>query len=310
MNKSFLLTVVVLLASAFAHADYEKFPCRKNSSNTEIDLRNSDDLFFAGRFLARAGRTKEAIQCLNRGKELAPAYLDIRLELMYSFIALKDKKSAKCEGGEFLLFPMTNYYFDAYKAYRSRIRKMKNIRKPVPGFDFNSVPPMNINGDFPSLAGEEIKNEKEFRRAVSSKREAKFSEARKLLDSSVLPVNPDSPTVHFISGLVYFDLNQFKSAEAELTKTLELIKYDTDVILALSRVLNAQLKYSESFKLLSGNANRFEGYGCFQLGSALLASLKVLNPELAEELNILMDQALLEKAEAALCKKIEESILN
>lgn len=90
MKRMYMIALLMCSQMVFA-INYEPYPCRTGNANTSIDLFNSDDLFFAGRFLSRNERPKEAIECLNRAKTIAPAYIDVRLELMNAFHNLGDK---------------------------------------------------------------------------------------------------------------------------------------------------------------------------------------------------------------------------
>lgn len=303
------MPILFLLLTSFAFAafsDLKPYPCRPGQPAPEIELTNSDDLFFAGRHLVRAGREKEGVQCLNRAKKIAPAYLDVRLELLYAFVEMHDLKSAWLEADEFLLFPSSGYYYHTYLTYRRKIVRTTEFREPMEGFAFETQAPASIGSDYRKLLGEEIENEAYLKEAIRLKNMSRFHEARLILDQQVLPVNLESPTVWFYSGLVYYDLNLPALAEIELRKTLAQAYYEPDVILSVMRALLAQTKYQAAHWLIKESIGSFKDYGCFQLGAGLKQIFEVTKPASVKKLKKLMDQSLEDRnLDGKLCREIQ-----
>jgi hypothetical protein len=124
--------------TAFAQS-YEPYPCRTGNANTSIDLFNSDDLFFSGRFLSRNGRAKEGIECLNRAKTIAPAYIDVRLELMNAFHNLGDKISGMKEANSLAEIELSYDYQETYDVYYRKLQRITRSIQPIKGYSYLEV---------------------------------------------------------------------------------------------------------------------------------------------------------------------------
>lgn len=308
VKLSFLFLVSIFSMQAFAqlNRNLAPYPCKRTEAKPQIDLKNSDDLFMAGRFLVRNYRVLEGVQCLNIAKDIAPAYLDVRLELLYAFVELGDKSSALSEARELGYFALNDYYYQTYRTYTRKISNISVVSKPKAGFSFMPKVVVDDGTEYKVLTGEDIVNEDVLKKIVILKHQSFFTKARKMMDEEVLPYNRESPTVYMYSGLLYYNLNQPKLGESHLKKALEVAYNDPDVILSISRALNAQSKYNESYSLLKTNISYFNDYGCFQLGSSLKDVLVNLNSSRTGALDkILMDSLYNGTVDTRLCRRIE-----
>jgi tetratricopeptide (TPR) repeat protein len=244
---------------------YEPYPCRTGNANTSIDLFNSDDLFFTGRFLSRNGKPIEAIQCLNRAKTIAPAYIDVRLELMNAFHNLGDKtsglKEAKALNGTELTFD----YQETYQIYYAKLQRITRSINPMQGFEYLEIAVTDLGMAYKKIDDLPIINEKSLKEAVAMKHRGEFANAKTKLTDHVLPYNSSSATVFMYSGIIYSALNEFQSAETFFNDAIKLAPRDVDVTLLLMRAI-----YSNGFPNLALNyakvqSKLFVDYGCIKL---------------------------------------------
>lgn len=285
---------------------YSQSPCGLPQSNQQIDLFNSDDLFFAAKFLGRNGKPLEAIECLNLAKKIAPDYLDVRLELLNMFIRIGDKRSAQLEAKEYELFPTNGYYISTFVNYVNKIRKISPVKEPIPGYSHVKLPSTYVREDFRIFSHERIDNLEIFKQAIKLKLTFKPKEARRLFDTKILPANPNSATVYFYSSLLYYELGYTAMGEKHMQIALEISVDDQDVILMLARSLNDLRWYKYSLKLLGAKIHRFDNYGCFQLASALKQIYDATNTNSARNLDkVMMNSLYYSTTDSQLCREIE-----
>lgn len=301
MFKFAALIALLVSFQAFAQS-----PCGKNQSNEQIDLYNSDDLFFAAKFLGRYGKNLEAIECLNLAKKIAPDYLDVRLELINNFIKIGDRKSATLEAKEYEVFPTNGYYLTTYFKYVKRIPKIKPVKAPIAGYEFVANTWSSPAPHYWIFTNDIIKDIELFKKVVKLRIAFKPKEARKLMDTQLLPANMSSPTVYFYSSMLYYDLGNTEMGKKHLEISIELTFNDADVILMSARFLNELRWYKSSLKLITAKISTFDTYGCFQLGSALKQIYEKTNPSAAVKLDkVLMYSLYNNVTDSQLCREIE-----
>ncbi len=127
MNFKFL--VLFLLTFSLQSLAYSSHPCVPRHGQSEVDLKNPDQLLEAGLYLMRNLRTFEAIECLNTAKIISPKYLDVRLALMNSFHDLGDKNSGMLEAKAIGRFGQLNeYYYETYMTYLAKLNRLTSSR--------------------------------------------------------------------------------------------------------------------------------------------------------------------------------------
>lgn len=269
--KSFLLGLCLFSSlTTLANAQsYEPYPCRTGNANTSIDLFNSDDLFFAGRFLSRNGKPKEAVQCLNRAKTIAPAYIDVRLELMNAFHNLGDKTSGMKEAGALNRIELNFEYQETYQIYLAKLKRITHSIKPIKGFEYLEVSVTDLGMAYKKIDDRAIVHEQALKEAVAMKHRGEFSHARMMLTKRVLPFNKNSATVFMYSGIIYAALNDFKSAEIFFNKAINLAPRDVDVTLLLMRAIYANGFARIALNYGKSQSNLFVDYGCIKLAGNL-----------------------------------------
>lgn len=268
MKLSSFLIMVLMTFQAWG-VELAPFPCTPQSVSTEIDISNSDDLFLAGNRLLRAKRFHEAIDCLNRAKDIAPGYLDVRLSLVDAFARLSDKRSAQLELAELERFEMVEYYAELFFLHKRRVAAIVNVIDPHPVYSFRAVLIADRGHHLKKLVEDEkILNFHHLQTAVSLKNLAKFVEAQRVIDHS-LKENPLSPTVHFYAALIAYANFNYQSTTELLKRTLELVAIEPDIILVMGRALNNEGAYKESLAILDQSKAIFESYGCYQFGEIL-----------------------------------------
>lgn len=269
--KNFFLGLVLLSSfTSLAQAQsYDPHPCRTGNANTSIDLFNSDDLFFTGRFLSRNGRPKEAVQCLNRAKTIAPAYIDVRLELMNAFHNLGDKTSGMKEANALIRIELNREYQETYHIYYAKLKRITQSIKPIKGFEYLQVAVTDLGMAFKNIDDRKIVHELALKEAVAMKHRGEFKNAKKMLIEQVITYNKNSATVFMYSGIIYAALNEFKSAEIFFNKAVKLAPRDVDVTLLLMRAI-----YANGFPRIALNYGKdqsdlFTDYGCIKLAGNL-----------------------------------------
>jgi tetratricopeptide (TPR) repeat protein len=266
MKHIFLGLVFLSSLTTLAQAQsYDPYPCRTGNANTSIDLFNSDDLFFTGRFLSRNGRPKEAAQCLNRAKTIAPAYIDVRLELMNAFHNLGDKTSGMKEANALKRIELNFEYQETYHIYYAKLQRITQSIKPIKGFEYLEVAVTDLGMAFKKIDDRAIVHELALKEAVAMKHRGEFENAKKMLTEQVLPYNRNSATVFMYSGIIYAALNEFKSAEIFFNKAIKLAPRDVDVTLLLMRAIFSNGFPHVALSYGKNQSNLFVDYGCIKL---------------------------------------------
>jgi tetratricopeptide (TPR) repeat protein len=266
MKHIFIGLVFLSSFSTLAQAQsYDPYPCRTGNANTSIDLFNSDDLFFTGRFLSRNGRPKEAAQCLNRAKTIAPAYIDVRLELMNAFHNLGDKTSGMKEANALRSIELNFEYKETFHLYYAKLQRITQSIKPIEGFEYLEVAVTDLGMAFKRIDDGAIVNELALKEAVAMKHRGEFENAKKMLIEQVLPYNRNSATVFMYSGIIYAALNEFKPAEIFFNQAIGLAPRDVDVTLLLMRAIFSNGFPHVALKYGNNQSNLFVDYGCIKL---------------------------------------------
>ena len=211
--------------------------------------------FFTGRFLSRNGRPKEAVQCLNRAKTIAPAYIDVRLELMNAFHNLGDKTSGLKEANA----------LNSIELNFAKLGRIMYSIKPIKGFEYLEVAVTDLGMAYKKIDDQVIVHEEALKEAVAMKHRGEFTNAKKMLLEHVLPFKIKSATVFMYSGIIYAALNEFQSAETFFNQAIQLAPRDVDVTLLLMRAI-----YSNGFSQMALNYAKdqskiFVAYGCIKL---------------------------------------------
>ena len=313
------LTSTCITSAAFAQSavdwagTLDSRPCapRKAVSN-DFDMKNSDDLFYVGKSLNRGGRVAEAIECLNRGKHIAPDYLDIRLELMNAFAQFNDQKSGFMEAIEFNLTKAVDtlspesakYYHETFDAYFGKLTRIQKVAVPQEGFKFEPVPQNFEHSVYKSLQGEAIVDEAKLKLAIEMKFQGQFVQARQTINP-LLFSNPKSPTVWFWAGLMDYTLAHPDLAVKELDTAIALADHDLDVTLGMARAMNANGMQVQAYALLKREENRFTKYGCTQLAHAALDAAYKVNATKAKEIEGIILRGISSGQEAQICIELK-----
>lgn len=266
MKHTILGLVLLSSFTTLAQAQsYDPYPCRTGNANTSIDLFNSDDLFFTGRFLSRNGRSKEAVQCLNRAKTIAPAYIDVRLELMNAFHNMGDKTSGMKEANALTQIELNFEYIETYHIYYGKLQRITQSIKPTQGFEYLEVAVTDLGMAFKKIDDTAIVHELALKEAVAMKHRGEFKNAKKMLTEQVLPFNINSATVFMYSGIIYAALNEFESAETFFNQAIGLAPRDVDVTLLLMRAIFSNGFPGVALNYGKNQSNLFVDYGCIKL---------------------------------------------
>ena len=307
--KHALLIVLICSFPFAAMAQTFMGPCSPNAPQPDFDMRNSDDLLFAGLDLIKSGQNLEGIECLNLGKTIAPSYLDIRLGLIDGFAQLNDRDSALREMRAFDIDESLEdfsddaqaYYRETYAAYVAKVNRITQPVQPNPRAKYIDVALTVSHSVYHSLLGEKIVNEAKLKDAVELKFRGEMDEARaevlevlNLCQNGFFP-NRGSPTVWFFLGLIDYDMAHPTDASIELAKALTLANHDLDVVLSLARALNSDSRilnhYGITLHILSEDAHYFSSYGCLQYAQAAHQAIASVDAGVAAMLqdNILRD---------------------
>lgn len=310
MSFKLICLAFSLLISSASFAHHPPHPCKTGASGGTIDLYNSDDLFFAGRLLTRNGRTKEGIECLNRGKVIAPSYLDIRLELMNAFQIIRDKDSGLKEAADMQKFKLNPYYAETWNIYYKKIQRITHPARPLEGFKYINVPVLDLGHDFKKIDDIKIIHENFLRKSVELKNEGNFDRALDMMERHVLPFNRNSATVFMYAGIFYASVNDFERAESYFAKTITLVPQDVDVVLLLMRAISANNLPHTSLNLATEKKKIFVDYGCFKLGSNLVDIYTRMDSHLSVSLQRYLTKSLTERtSEAVVCRVIKTHYL-
>jgi len=284
---------------------YPERPCRMPQSNSVIDLGNSDDLFFAGRALSRAGRLLDGIECLNRAKQIAPDYLDVRLELMNSFHDLGDRVSGMQEAYDLSFFPLTPYYRQTFETYYRKLFRLGAGFRPIPGFCYLWVAPRTTDAPYRRVRDEVVVNEEGILQALELRALGRFAEAWQVMSQRVLPYNSQSATAQFYGAACAWNAGYPDAAAYHYSSALQLAGFKEDFVLGLARALNASYRASDAYRVIVAYRPYFIAYGCFQLGTALYDSLSVIAPLRAQQLALVLNLSLWNGSDdPALCREL------
>lgn len=301
-----IFPLLFLIASS-AYASYPSHPCKTRSTGASVDLYNSDDLYFAGRLLSRNGRAIEGIECLNRGKMIAPGYLDIRLELMNAFHTIGDKNSGLKEAEDLKRFKLTPYYQETWDIYLGKLNRIRNSAASIEGYEYIQVPVIDLGHDYKKIDDVEIYNEKALKLAVELKNEGKFSKAIEILEREILPFNRNSATVYMYAGIFYATVNEFSKSQDLFARSMSLIRNDVDVILLLMRAMNANHNPTGSIYLAKKKSFLFTDYGCLKLGMNLVDVYTKTNRQLAFEVQDYLTYAIVKQiSEKVVCQEVKK----
>lgn len=281
--KKIAMILVLIFSQSLLAANYEPFPCRTGNANTSIDLFNSDDLFFAGRFLSRNSRPKEAIECLNRAKIIAPAYIDVRLELMNAFHNFGDKISGLKEAKSLLLLELNSEYMETYQIYLNKLNRMEMVIKPIKGYEYLEMPVTDLGMAFKKIDDHPIHNERALKEAVAMKHRGEFQNALKTIKELVLPFNHHSATVYMYSGIIFAAVDDFQKAESFFIQATILALWDVDVALLLMRAIQSNGFSRIAFAFAKERAGLFNSYGCNKLAGNLSDIFVALKKEEASK---------------------------